>query len=92
MAKGDFRGEVEWLGAGSWTRHDLRRTGATMLARMGAHSDVVEFALNHKHIGGTLAATYNLHRYGAEVAAALQKLADALGEIEAEARRPAALP
>ncbi len=32
---------------GKWTPHDLRRTGATMMAELGALPDVVERCLNH---------------------------------------------
>ena len=80
----------------AWTRHDLRRTAATMMARLGAAPHVVESALGHVAIHSRLASIYNSHRYGAEVAAALQLLADALDGIASGAaqvvplRRPAA--
>lgn len=35
------------LTGGKWTPHDLRRTGATMMAGLGALPDVVEKCLNH---------------------------------------------
>ena len=35
------------LVGGKWTPHDLRRTGATMMAELGALPDVVEKCLNH---------------------------------------------
>lgn len=65
-----------------WTRHDLRRTGATMLGEMGETPDIVEAALNHAVIHSALASTYNRSRYRPQVAAALQRLADALDGIE----------
>ena len=65
-----------------WTRHDLRRTGATMLGDMGELPDIIEAALNHVAIRSTLAATYNRSRYRPQVAAALQRLADELDRIE----------
>ena len=34
-------------GTEGWTRHDLRRTGATMLGKMGELPDIIEAALNH---------------------------------------------
>jgi integrase len=68
-----------------WTRHDLRRTGATMLGEMGELPDIIEAALNHVAIRSQLAATYNRSRYRPQVAAALQRLADALDGIEAGA-------
>lgn len=64
-----------------WSRHDLRRTGATMLGEMGELPDIVEAALNHVSIRSPLAATYNRSRYRPQVAAALQRLADALDGI-----------
>jgi integrase len=74
-------------GTGGWTRHDLRRTGATMLGEMGELPDIIEAALNHVAIRSQLAATYNRSRYRPQVAAALQRLADALDEIEADAAK-----
>jgi integrase len=70
-------------GTAGWTRHDLRRTGATMLGDMGELPDIIEAALNHVSIRSALAATYNRSRYRPQVAAALQRLADALDGIEA---------
>jgi integrase len=66
-----------------WHRHDLRRTGATMLGEMGELPDIIEAALNHTSIRSPLAATYNRSRYRPQVATALQRLADALDSIEA---------
>ncbi len=65
-----------------WTRHDLRRTGATLLGDMGELPDIIEAALNHVSIRSQLAATYNRSRYRPRVATALQRLADALDGIE----------
>lgn len=74
-------------GTEDWTRHDLRRTGATMLGEMGELPDIIEAALNHASIRSALAATYNRARYRPQVAAALQRLADALDSIEAGAAK-----
>jgi integrase len=65
-----------------WHRHDLRRTGATMLGELGELPDIIEAALNHISIHSPLAATYNRSRYRPQVAAALQRLADALDGVE----------
>lgn len=35
------------LPGGRWTMHDLRRTAATIMARLGIGSDVIDEALNH---------------------------------------------
>ena len=77
----------EASGTQGWTRHDLRRTGATMLGEMGELPDIIEAALNHVSIRSPLAATYNRSRYRPQVAAALQRLADALDGIEAGAAK-----
>ncbi len=65
-----------------WTRHDLRRTGATLLGEMGELPDIIEAALNHVSIRSPIASLYNRSRYRPQVAAALQRLADALDGIE----------
>lgn len=36
------------LVGGRWTAHDLRRTAATLMARLGISSDVIDECLNHK--------------------------------------------
>src|SRR6202034_1733933 len=72
-------------GTTGWTRHDLRRTGATMLGDMGELPDIIEAALNHVAIRSTLAATYNRSRYRPQVSAGVQRLADALEGIGAGA-------
>jgi integrase len=74
-----------------WTRHDLRRTAATLMGEMGEHPHVIEAALNHTAIHSQLATTYNQARYRPEVTAALQRLADALDGIEAKAAKVVAL-
>ncbi len=56
-----------------------------MLGEMGELPDIIEAALNHVSIHSPLAATYNRARYRPQVAAALQRLADALDGIEAGA-------
>jgi integrase len=68
-------------GTSGWTRHDLRRTGATMLGDMGIEPHIIEAALNHAAIHSQLASTYNRSRYQQPVAMALQRLADALDGI-----------
>jgi len=35
------------LSGGRWTAHDLRRTSATMMARLGVSGDVIDECLNH---------------------------------------------
>ncbi|MBV9757512.1 MAG: hypothetical protein JO047_10695 [Alphaproteobacteria bacterium] len=68
-----------------WQRHDLRRTGATMLGDMGELPDIIEAALHHVSIRSPRAVIYNRSRYRPQVAVALQRLADAPDGIEADA-------
>ncbi len=74
---------MEASGTSGWTRHDLRRTGATMLGDMGETPEIVEAALNHVVIKSRVASIYNRSRYRPQVAVALQRLADALDGIVA---------
>ena len=78
-------------GLSGFTCHDLRRTGATMLGDMGELPDIIEAALDHVSIRSPLAAMYNRSRYRPQVAAALQRLADALDGIEAGGAKVVAL-
>jgi integrase len=57
-------------GTEGWTRHDLRRTTATMAGKLGVMPDIVEAMLNHVTIRSKIAAVYNKSRYRPEVAAA----------------------
>jgi integrase len=66
-----------------WTRHDLRRTAATVMGQNGELPHVIEASLNHSAVHSQLASTYNQSRYRPEVAAALQRLADYLDGIAA---------
>jgi integrase len=69
-------------GITGWNRHDLRRTGATVLGELGTDPHVIEAALNHAAIHSQLASIYNRARYQQQVADALQKLADWLDGID----------
>jgi integrase len=59
-----------------WHRHDLRRTGATIMGELGIDPHVIESALNHTVIHSALSGIYNKSRYSDAVAVALQSLAD----------------
>ena len=55
-----------------WTFHDLRRTAATGMARLGVPVRVTEAVLNHvSGTGGGLVAVYQRHDYAAEKRQAL---------------------
>jgi integrase len=60
-------------GVGDWRLHDLRRTAASGMARLGHPPHVVAAVLNHAP-GATMGITavYNRHRYGDEKRAAFE--------------------
>ena len=47
-----------------WSPHDLRRTGRTLLAKLGCPNEVGESILGHVQPG--VVGVYNLHAYDAE--------------------------
>jgi len=68
--------------ASSWRLHDLRRTCASGMQKLGIQVPVIEKALNH--ISGTfrgIVGVYQTHDYAAEVRIALQRWADRVDEI-----------
>lgn len=72
------------VGVTDWTLHDLRRTAATHMARLGVAPHVVERILNHT--GGSLggvAGIYNRFSYLPEMRAALEIWATNIGRIVA---------
>jgi integrase len=65
-----------------WTLHDLRRTVASGMARIGVPLPVIECVLNHR--GESFAGVvgvYQRHDYAAERRTALQRWADHLDEV-----------
>jgi integrase len=67
------------MGASNWRFHDLRRTAASGMARLGVSPHVIEKVLNHVsgQISG-VAAIYNRHGYEAEKRKALEEWAETL--------------
>lgn len=63
-----------------WRPHDLRRTARTRLAMLGVSDEVAERVIGHT-VGG-LIRVYNLHKYQAEVLAALTTYNDWLGRMK----------
>jgi integrase len=56
-----------------WTLHDLRRTLATNMQRLGVKHEVIEHLLNHREKARTgIAKVYQTHDYKPEKLAALQ--------------------
>jgi integrase len=61
-------------GVSDWTLHDLRRTFATNLQRLGVRLEVTEALLNH--VSGTrsgIVGVYQTHRYEAEKREAIRQ-------------------
>jgi integrase len=66
----------------NWTIHDLRRTAATLLGRVGTRPEIIERILGHAHpTGGALASVYQRYNALPEMREALDSLARLLGRI-----------
>jgi integrase len=74
-------------GTEGWTRHDLRRTAATLMGNNGVLPAIVEIVLGHSEPHSDLAGVYNKSRYAREHAEALKTLGDVLQGIEIRAQR-----
>lgn len=64
-----------------WTPHDLRRTGATIMQRLGVSLDVIDRCQNHLIAGSKVRRHYMHHDYANEKALAWAKLGDELTRI-----------
>jgi integrase len=66
----------------SWRLHDLRRSCAAGMARLGASVPVIEKALNHQSgVFRGIVSTYQTHDYADEIRIALQRWADRVDAI-----------
>ncbi len=68
------------LSGGHWTAHDLRRTAATLMSRLGISTDVIDECLNHK-LQSRVARVYVRDRREAEQERAFDALGSRLTEI-----------
>ncbi|KTB91371.1 hypothetical protein AO073_06005 [Pseudomonas syringae ICMP 11293] len=68
------------VGNEQWTPHDLRRSGATLMQRMGVPTEVSERCLNHTE-GNKIKRTYHRHDYDMEMRRAWYLLSEALAVI-----------
>jgi len=72
------------LQGGKWTPHDLRRTGATIMASLNVRPDVIERCLNHAD-ENRVRRTYNRHSYAQEMAEAWRLLGERLELLTGQA-------
>jgi integrase len=80
---------VERVAAPDWRLHDLRRTGVTVMARLGVAWQVADRVLNHLHGRGVIkgvAAVYQRHEYLAEREAAMRLWADHVLAVAGESQ------
>lgn len=68
------------LAGGRWTAHDLRRTAATVMARLGVSTDVIDECLNHM-LQSKVARVYIKDRRLTEQARAFDALGRKLSEL-----------
>lgn len=68
------------LPGGRWTAHDLRRTAATLMARLGVSTDVIDECLNHK-LQSKVARVYIKDRRMADQARAFDALGSWLDQL-----------
>jgi integrase len=74
-------------GVQDWTWHDLRRTAATGMARLGRPREHVEAALNHISTRGGLTGIYQRYDYDREAEQALQLWQEHVASLMRPARR-----
>lgn len=75
----------ERTGTSGWTRHDLRRTSATLAADLNVAPHIISIMLGHKTPeNNQLLGIYNKGRYRQQHGEALQLVADRLETIAAE--------
>jgi integrase len=75
-------GAVEPVEIPRWTWHDLRRTMATGLARLGVPVRITEAAINHvSGTGGGIVAVYQRHDYADEKRDAMELWGEAVADI-----------
>ncbi len=70
------------LGIAHFTAHDLRRTGRTVMSRLGVDKDHAERVLNHTR--EQIEGTYDVHDYVAEKRAALELWESHLSQLLAD--------
>lgn len=69
---------------GDWTPHDMRRTAATMMQKLGVSLDVIDRCQNHILAGSKVRRAYLHHDYADETREAWRRLGDRLDAILVE--------
>ncbi|WP_404418816.1 tyrosine-type recombinase/integrase [Marinospirillum sp.] len=67
---------------GAWTPHDLRRTGATIMQKLGVSLDVIDRCQNHVLAGSKVRRHYLKHEYIDEKTSAWGRLGDYLDSLD----------
>jgi len=75
-----LREQFEAIGVASFTPHDLRRTGRTLLSMLGTSEEIAERVPNC-HSRGEIVSTYDLFQFVPRKRAALEKLSTWLGAL-----------
>ena len=70
---------VRETGVTDWRFHDLRRTGATLMAEGGVQRFILERVLGHAE--SSVTSVYDRHHYRDEKRAALEVLAETVGAL-----------
>ncbi|MCL8307617.1 tyrosine-type recombinase/integrase [Pseudomonas putida] len=71
------------VGSEPWKTHDLRRSGTTLMQRMGIQTEVSDRCLNHTE-GNKTKGVYHRHEYDTEMKRAWFLLSEALSVITGE--------
>lgn len=69
------------LPRGRWSHHDLRRSGATLMALLGIPESTIGYCLNHTSSSGALIQVYQKQRYLSEQKEAFNLLGSELARL-----------
>lgn len=77
---------------GAWAPHDLRRTGATLMQRLGVALDIIDRCQNHVLAGSKVRRHYLHHDYADETKDAWQRLGEHLSRLLILPQHPLPVP
>ena len=72
--------EVLLLPGGKWTMHDLRRSGATLMAKLGVKPEEIDRCQNHLE-PNRIRRTYQLYDYSSEMKQAWELLSERIEQL-----------